>query len=37
MAAHAGRDRFLADVGVTGTVNQSALMTAGQLFFRIAE
>ena len=36
MRADAGRDRFLADVGVAGAVDQPALMAARQLLFRTA-
>jgi hypothetical protein len=33
MRTNAGRDGFLADVGVAGPMNQTALMTARKLFF----
>ena len=37
MRAHAGGDRFLADVGVAGAVDQPALMTAGELLLGRAD
>ncbi len=35
MSAHTGSDRFLTDIGVTGAVNESSLMTTSQLLFRL--
>jgi hypothetical protein len=37
VGAHAGGDRFFADVGVTRAVNQTPLMRAGKLLFRLPD
>jgi hypothetical protein len=37
MGANADGDRLLADIGVTGAVNQAALVRPGQLFFATAD
>ena len=37
MRTHTDRDRFLADVGVTRPVDQTALVTPRQRLFRVAD
>ncbi len=35
MSAHSGGDRFLADIGMTGTVDEASLMAASEFLFRL--
>ena len=37
MSANAGCDRFFADVGMTGPVNEPALVRSGQLLFALPD